>query len=434
MGRKRKQTSRKLNNRGMTLIEVLVAMMMLSVVSLVFLRSFSQTMFYNRNAREKQYALTVAQSMMEGMKAYSMDSLDSQFSAAPETFRSTFRLYPLNNPMNEHATGRIDGAEGYVIEGIKAGNFTFDVSIKVEPAPAATEASQLYMVTAAPLAGGSDRNKYNDGFYVQSGREQDAVYEKVVETLKAVDDMHSDEKELLTKETVDWSYVDLKIETRTLKVEIGSSTVTVKNVFHYKFNITDYPYRRNTDPSGVVSGTFSLDTPSEGDVMDSGVECYNNTNTAAADSNVKLENLYLYYYPAYSHNKGGLIKCDDDVIEITNNTGRIVNVYAVKQQNGALRDTELAFCESDYSVTVQLRGNEKINLYHNLMEKLAGSGSGSYTCSSFVWGKAIEDKRALWETGVAGGDRTLVYKVKVTVKEHGTGKEIYELSGTVNEK
>lgn len=426
MGRKREQTSHKLNNRGMTLIEVLVAMLMLSVVSLVFLRSFSQTIFYNRNAREKQYALTVAQSMMEGMKAYSMDQLDEQFSGA-----TPFLLYPTGYDSRE-----IDAAKGYVIKGVKAGNFKFDVSIKAEPVVA--EVTQANMVTAAPLAGGSDLNKYNDGFYVQSGREQDAVYEKVVETLKAVSDMHADEKDLLTKETVDWSYVDLKIQKRTLKVEIGASTVTVKNVFRYSFNITDYPYRKNTDPAGVVSGTFSLDARSEGDVTDPGVECYNNTNTAAANSNVRLENLYLYYYPAYKHAYGGgtgaLIKCDSDVIEITNNTGRVVNVYAVKQENAALRAAELALCEADYTVTVQLRGNEKINLYHNLMEKLAGAGVGNYSCTSFISGKVIEDKRALWETGIAGADRTLVYKVKVTVTENGTDKSIYELSGTVNEK
>lgn len=423
MGRKRERASQELNNKGMTLVEVLVAMIMLSVVSLVFLRSFSQTMFYNRSAREKQYALTVAQSMMEGMKAYSMDALDGQFSGA-----EPFRLYPQAVSAGK---GGSCAAGFYSLEGIETGGFNFDVRIDVEPA--AAEASQINMVTAAPLAGGSDRNKYNDGFYVQYGDEQDAIYGKVVETLKAVGDMDSTEKDSLTKDTVDWSYVDLKIKKRTLKVDIGSSMVTVKNVYEYWFNITDYPYRKSTDPDGVVSGTFSLAAPSEGEVMDAGVECYNNTDTAAADSNVKLENLYLYYYPAYNHSLGGLIKneASSDVIEINNNSGRPINVYAIKQKNDALNPGDLSVCESDYKVTVQLHGNEKIVLYHNLREKLAGTGAGICIPVSHIPGKPIEDKNALWETG---GDRTLVYKVKVTVKEHGTGKEVYELSGTVNEK
>lgn len=417
MSRKRERTSRKLNNRGMTLIEVLVAMMMLSVVSLVFLRSFSQTMYYNKNAREKQYALTVAQSMMEGMKAYGMDALDEQFSGA-----APFRLYP--PAVSSVKSGSCAGG-GYEIEGIDTGDFTFDVEIEVTPAVA--DASKPDVVTSAVLANGSDMNKYKDAFYVQGGREQDVVYEKVVDALKSVPDMHSDVKNGLTKDTVNWSYVTLQIIKRTLRVEVGTSNVTVQNVYQYTFDITDYPYRTVSDPPGTESGICG--TNGSGYASDAGVECYN--NTATADNGAQLENLYLYYYPAYNSTQGGYIKCLSDSIEIRNLSSRIINVYAVKQRNVALSNPEMMICEGSYSVQVTQSGTNGINLYHNLKEKLAGSGTGSYTWTPSIAAECV-DKGALWEKDAA--PRTLVYDVKVTVLESGTGKAVYELSGTVNEK
>lgn len=413
MGRKREQASRKLNDRGMTLVEALVAMMMLSVVSLVFLRAFSQTMYYNKNAREKQYALTVAQSMMEGVKAYGMDALDEQFSGA-----AAFRLYP---PAVSSVKSGSRAAGAYQIQGISTGDFRFDVIIEVDPA--AAEASKPNMVTSASLANGSDVNKYRDGFYVQGGSEQDIVYEKVVDALRAVPDMHSDERNGLTKDTVKWSYVTLQIVKRTLQVEIGASTVTVKNIYQYSFDITDYPYRTASDPPGSESGVCG--TNGSGFATDAGVECYNNTNTAG--SGAKLENLYLYYYPAYNSTQGGYIKCLSDSIEIRNYTPDTINVFAVKQRNDALSSPEMMICEGSYSVQVSQSGTGGIKLYHNLNQRLAGSGAGSYTCAP-----TITDKGTLWEKDAV--PRTLVYDVKVTVLESGTSRAVYELSGTVNEK
>lgn len=417
MGRKRKQTSRKLNNRGMTLVEVLVAMLMLSIVSLVFLRAFSQTTFYNKNAREKQYALTVAQSMMEGTKAYGMDALDEQFSGA-----ALFKLYP---PAISCVKSGSCAVGRYEIKEIKTGDFTFDVEINV--APAAAEASRPNLVTAGTLANGSDVNKYKDAFYVQGTRDQDVVYEKVVEALKAVPDMHYEAKNNLTKATVKWSYVTLQIKERTLQVEIGPSIVTVKNVYEYTFDITDYPYRTTSDPPGSESGTCG--TNGSGFATGGDVECYNNTATAGYGA--QLENLYLYYYPAYNSTQGEYIKCLKDSIQIKNLSSRIINVFVAKQRNDELSNPEMMICEGSYSVQVSQSGTKGITLYHNLKERLAGSGTGSYTFTPSIPGECI-DKGTLWEKDAA--PRALVYDVNVVVRESSTGRAVYELSGTVNEK
>lgn len=417
MGRKREQTSRKLNNRGMTLVEVLVAMLMLSVVSLVFLRAFSQTAFYNKNAREKQYALTVAQSMMEGTKAYGMDALDKQFAG-----EVLFRLYP---PAISCVKSGSCAAGRYEIKEIQTGDFKFDVEINV--APAAAEASRPNLVTAETLAIGSDVNKYKDAFYVQEARDQDIVYQKVIDAIKAVPDMHYEAKNNLTKDTLKLSYVTLQIKERTLQVEIGDSIVKVKNVYEYSFDVTGYPYRTTSDPAGTESGVCG--TSGSGFATGSEVECYNNTATAGYGA--QLENLYLYYYPAYNSTQGGYIKCLSDSVEIKNLSSRIINVFVAKQRNDELSNPEMMICEGSYSVKVSQSGTWGINLYHNLKERLAGSGSGSYTFTPSIPEECV-DKGTLWERNAV--PRTLVYDVNVVVRESGTGRAVYELSGTVNEK
>ena len=76
------------NNKGMTLVEILVAMMILTVVSLVLLRAFVSATKYNKIAKEKQREITLAQSIMESFKAYDMEEIVKQFHGA-----DVFRIY-----------------------------------------------------------------------------------------------------------------------------------------------------------------------------------------------------------------------------------------------------------------------------------------------------------------------------------------------------
>lgn len=420
MGRERREACKQ-NNKGMTLVEVLVAMVVLSLVSLVFYRSLSQTLYYNRLAKEKQYALTVAQSMMEGMKAYGMDDLDAQFAGSP----SDFKLYP---PAADSGKGGSCASGGYTINEITVGGFHFNVEISVK------KAEKPGLVTASKLAFGSETNRYNDAFYIQGEdgtREQDVVYKGLVQAIESFPDIHESETNNLTwenaRDKVKWSYVDLVIEDRALKVEIGENTVTVKNEYRYKYTITDYPYRRSSDPEGTTSGVYSLVGGGTISDSDTGKECYNNTNTV--DSGAQLENVYLYYLPSYNSTQGGYISCIGDTIQITNNSGREINVFAVKQRNLDMSPAELAICESSYNVHIGQYGGDSINLYHNLKEKLEGDGDSNYSIATPA---ALTDKHALWEEDTV--DRILLYEVTVSVKDISTNEVVYELSGTVNEK
>lgn len=69
----------KVNNKGMTLVEVLVAMAILTVVSLALLQAFVSSVNYNKDAKEKQRGINLAQTIMESYKAYKLEDVCRQF-------------------------------------------------------------------------------------------------------------------------------------------------------------------------------------------------------------------------------------------------------------------------------------------------------------------------------------------------------------------
>ena len=77
------------NNSGLSLIEVLVAMIILSIVVTPFLHSFFSTATANAKAKKMHKATIVAQSVMEGIRAESVESIAKQFNYPGANWRIT---------------------------------------------------------------------------------------------------------------------------------------------------------------------------------------------------------------------------------------------------------------------------------------------------------------------------------------------------------
>ena len=158
------------NNKGMTLVEILVAMMILTVVSLVLLRAFVSATKYNKIAKEKQREINLAQSIMESFKAYDMDEIVKQFNgSAPFTIYSgahgTVSEVGRNSydPVKDELIrndGGIDPSSAdkysFKIESVNYDGGLYDVEISLEPDPAV---SSLVEIVDAPKL-----NKFNDEF------------------------------------------------------------------------------------------------------------------------------------------------------------------------------------------------------------------------------------------------------------------------------
>lgn len=84
-------------DKGFTLIEVLVSMLMLAIVVIPLLSYFVSAASYNARAKSKQTATVIAQSIMEKCKSQSIEDIAREIHCNPTDFLNQFRLV---NPAN----------------------------------------------------------------------------------------------------------------------------------------------------------------------------------------------------------------------------------------------------------------------------------------------------------------------------------------------
>ena len=410
-----RKTGCQLNNKGLTFVEILVAVTMLTLVSLVFLRCISQTAFYNQRAREKQSALNLAQSLMEGFKAYDLGSIDAQFGSS---IQSDFKMYNLE----DSAAQSMSGTGSYGLSRVKINGVEYDARISMtEYTPAVSS-----VVAKTGLVESDIPNKYTDAIYCgdEISKEQKGIYQMVVDELKdatKVPDMKAADRTALTVDTLKINKLNFLNASRNTNVVINAGKVEVSVDYDYKFT---YEYETETGSTKTYTSTASTYNYLF-NATDLVMNCFDNSTTG-----VTLGNVYLYYYPAYNSNQGGQVKCTSDVINITNNTGEDKKVYVIKQHNRALSSGELAICEGSYTPKVVQSGSA-ITLYHNLKENLSGSGgSGCYTSGSITNKENYLDNANA--TKASRTQTTLLYSVNISIYKTGETDPIYVLNGTVN--
>ena len=70
------------NNAGMTLVEVIIAITILSLVAVPVLHAMTSSMYYNAKARKRQNVTLAAESLMETFKGYELAELQTIFARA----------------------------------------------------------------------------------------------------------------------------------------------------------------------------------------------------------------------------------------------------------------------------------------------------------------------------------------------------------------
>ena len=78
MWKKRTRAGKRLNNSGMSLVEVIVAMTIFAIVTVPVLHALTTSAVYNQKARRRQNVTALAESVMENFKGYSIDSLENE--------------------------------------------------------------------------------------------------------------------------------------------------------------------------------------------------------------------------------------------------------------------------------------------------------------------------------------------------------------------
>lgn len=396
MERMSQDRGRKLNNVGMSLVEVVIAMAILSIVILGVLHSFVYSARYNARSRLRQQTTAAAQTVMENFKAYSVQDIYNMF----ET-----NSFILNGGVGGAHTGVPGGDMTFDITGMLYQNDTYDVRVSLSghnslAADVTTlnyenptlEHTAVY-VGYAGMDGDALTGIMNEVAQEWSNLENAALLGGATPAPGATPDPSATSAPTAAHSLYEVDSSKIHITKRELKVNISADghVATVNCVYSYKVN--GHPYI--TDAYGTP-GTFDLAERSyEIDLSGSTVEGHS-LGKEIFNQPTKLEALTLYYYPAYpyvpsSSDPSAPVQIGEDHIYISNSSDKDVKCCIYKQKNLAVSDSRLTIFENVYEVNLHL---DHAYVYDDNLDKVLGSDVGSIAGSKIhVYGTNAEDKR-----------------------------------------
>lgn len=460
----RRRHRRKLNNVGISLVELIVAMALLMIVTVPILYTFVYSARNNARARLRQQTTAAAQTVMENLKAYSVEKICQDFN--DKTFpvsgvgSSEFdELIVSGATVDAEGVTYSGGAIELKISGMEYQRQTYDVGIKLTGH--GSQASHIDFLkyespTQENAASYAVSNAAMDSYALQQimgivaqrwNEREDAAGPSAVPAAHVADEVDANEVEIVERE--------LRVDIDQIGSEYVASVSCV-----YTFQVNNYPYE-NADTG--VSGTFSI--PEAGDppeVNKYRVDLSEGTGGGVDFSreifrqNTELKYLYLYYYPAYDYIPG--VSSSDplvgkDQIVIDNTTGTEIKCYIYKQKNLAISDARLRTAEGSYEVYVSLNN---ACMYDDNLRTILGADAKMPTSSIHItpadkWYQGIG--YAAVETGypnIASGNyspaipapmptatvaenQQIMYDVEITLFDSGTDRELGTLKGTIVE-
>jgi prepilin-type N-terminal cleavage/methylation domain-containing protein len=318
------------NNKGLTLVELIVAVAILAIIVLPLLKAFVISTDTNAKAKEKLRTTELAQNIMEGLEAISLSQVEDQF-CNPGTDNCDFTLLTGQKQMTVcRMETDTDGIYSFAMKDLNASGKKYDARITVS--------------TNRDMAENGTENNADD---VVNISRIDAGHDALSVPSKTTNDIMAS----IVTQDPDIEQSDIS-RTITVLIETVSGIsdpyqrVTVSYQFTWKKNGTDYVF-----PNGASSNLYS-------DVIFE--------NAGAAERT--LSNVYLFFYPWYTSTQGNL----SDTIIISNTSDQDVTVYLVKQESDAV---SLEPLELGYRVTVNVQEPADTGVRTNLDTNLATGAS-----------------------------------------------------------
>ncbi len=458
--KKTQYENKKLNNKGFTLIEVLIAVVILAVAIIPMMYSFINAIKVNYKARELQQETALAHTIVENCKACSIDDLDKKMTSTYDFLDDVEGWY-----------SDVDASDSryvtYFMTGVEIENYKYDVSLKVSPkefTSGGTSTNKYNMMQMSGMNlmmdaifsadGGDDATIGNeitiadDGTETIGGEVKGAAHldeEAYILALQTIADgikgVASSNTNILTPEISlsevenNLSSTDLKLYRNiTIQAEKSGIYDVVTVTYQYSFELNTkkftYDYDNMSDPTTPIEVVWNL--PDGKDIGNKVVyKIYDNTNTYdASDAKKKsavLENIYFFYYPAYK-GTSSLCPITADNIKVVNNLGRDINIYVLKQKNTAYAEDILSNLEFNYSPTISGEVGTlgtKVIMYHNFDKNLSSwdgaSTPASPTINDITLAETLSEMSTLsGETNslVAEPEKTLMYDLEVSIYEY----------------
>lgn len=355
---------RKKENKGFSLLEVLVAIAVLGLLAGPLMHSFVTAANTNVKSKDRQRITAVAQNLMEQVVALEPEELQSD--------REWKAFDGAGNLIAVSGAGVAAGAKAasYVREyqNIVSGNRSYDARV--------TLSSNAYdQVNQEPLADISNMDLNQDACYLENQKDgQAASGDPVAEEFsnRVVTAMQD---ELQGQEITDDMIQDMTDRARasveekmkrtiTLDVTLigqlsGRHTTRVELSIAYEYNDPDDPDIPELEPEQQVIRTLVRE------------QIFDNTG-----SEQDLRNIYLFYQPRYQFQAGGDLVNFHDTIIINNQPEVPVTVYLVKQKQGG------AAVGLEQTYRVDLHVNERNFGYEGLPE--SDPKENWYTDDTFV--------------------------------------------------
>lgn len=426
----------KRDNKGMSLVEIVIAIAILSIAIIPLLYAFSYAAKYNAKARLTQRAATVAQTVMEQLKAYGLswrDKTDDE-SFLRGDLAGTYWL------LNQNC-GDTDSSTYDVLVEISPVDFVYNL-VTADVFDASKDA-----VFESGDSGVTDEAVVFDGLGIDGPFLQD-----VIQYFCEYAEENESEEEIL-------SYIEISRE-MDLKLSDHSAVVQYCYTGTLCFNSLRNVRRGASD---IVVRTVDVS------YLCAPIEIFH-----SEDSGEILRNVYYFYYPFFSetgttdrYQKRGIVNGTDtnaadacnytvgvicqggDKLTVSNSvspkTEKALSLFIFQQ------DVDYADPTAKYDYQLTIYGgsmeDERIDLYHNL-DSVTGSNATWNHCviDPYSGSDNITIKKEKNADGSDGavmlletGDAYLLYSVKVSVYsssasgEHDTGSEtpLIELSGTI---
>lgn len=459
-------------NGGFTLVEVLIAIMILGIICVPFMHSFVTASRTNSKARQLQNATAVATGLMEEVKANSIEDLAFQFNyptkndddGDPEESRfdildanaftevgevrlvdgkyepvsqyfetSTgenneghvtasvlYKDYELGNTDDYKYLGQNSGKYYFVMKGVEAGTGTYDALITMDANAYKTGTGIGYNEQNTPVVESVD--VLQDAFYVQK-TDQDATY------LDELIHAYGKENEVLPSVLMNGNLADGEMK-RTININIENNGTITKVYVEYVYST----YNFEGDIHSVTTKPILI---------------YTNAESPGYD----LRSIYLFYLPNYASSYIGNPVQDSIVVNNPNNVE--ADLHIAKQKHSSYNNSYYEQGEVSYYCELYVREGVGtfntsthtgyLHLLTNLSENIYNEGTGITNPYKLVYSNMegtqeallTNAKRILDEKPLDGGVvRDRIYEVSVSVYEEGeadkdfAGDPVATLSGS----
>lgn len=464
--------SRKISDSGFSLVELLIAVTILAIIVIPLLHMFLTSTKINVKSRQTLRATTVAQDIMEGLKAYTLEEVRTQFEA-PEGSSGNSYYYPqdgfnvVNSNLIEGGVRELtelesEGEEIYYfgIEGIKMQGGEYDALIELD--------ASTYGEKAKNNSEDAHDNEFNGKFYAEIGSVAE-VSGSSNEAVKTTDSSYHQNKNL--DEDV------LKDVKQRIEVDLSNAGITIPDELD-ELKLEDVLTKRNitvviedagtTDNEGneqcKATITFEYVCKYKYDTMTE--YTYTSYGYAGSEGGEAFEirrtfssgNFYLFYYPIYSSEKIDNIRFtinDADKLfneerpllksivlakQIRSDVDTTANVIAPELSDAELYAKECAYgavvaITSDTATTSDLtfRTNIDVNMIKNVSDgEREAIGGVTYSFGSNV----ISHINQCTFSGDEAGEKVMnvIYDIKVSVYKSGAAKHFTESNFENNEE